>query len=77
MRDERKRLRLSKAKKGLVEGLTKPVHNAAGELVTRALMGLEGSPRAGGSVLSVPYSSEDRIEPFCTSSSLMFDGKGS
>ena len=40
-RDSRKKLRLSRAKKGLVEGLTKLVHDAAGELVSNALSGLE------------------------------------
>ena len=42
--EDRRKLRLSRAKKGLVEGLTKLVHDAAGELVTDALMGLEESP---------------------------------
>ena len=44
--DERKR-RLSKAKKGLIEGLTRLVHDAAGELVTNALIGLDESPGGG------------------------------
>ena len=43
--EDRRKLRLSRAKKGLVEGLTKLMHDAAGELVTDALMGLEESPR--------------------------------
>ena len=38
MADSRKRLCLSQAKKGLVEGLTKLMHDAAGELVTSALI---------------------------------------
>ena len=45
MADSSNKFRLTRAKKGLVEGLTKLVHEAAGELVTDELIGLEESPR--------------------------------
>ena len=68
MADSSKKLRLTRAKKGLVEGLTKLVHEAAGELVTDALIGLEESPR--GSAASRPSISGGRAGSFrvCSSS---------
>ena len=59
----RKKLRLIQAKKGLVDGLTKVISDAAGELLTSALSGLEGeSPSSSKAVV------QDRHEPRSTSS---------
>ena len=72
--DSRKKLRLSRAKKGLVEGLTKLVHDAAGELVTNALIGLEESPLRAESAITPPVSG-GRTESFCVSSSRVCNGQ--
>ena len=72
---DRKKLRLSRAKKGLVEGLTKLVHDAAGELVSNALSGLEESPLGrAASAITLPVSG-GRTESFGATSSRVCNGQ--
>lgn len=75
MADSRKKLRLSQAKKGLVDGLAKLVHDAAGELVTNALLGLEESPSGRAVSAITPPVSGGLTESFRIGSSRMCNGQ--
>ena len=73
--EDRRKLRLSRAKKGLVEGLTKLVHDAAGELVTDALMGLEESPRGRSASARSSSLAAGRTDTFRVSPSRVCNGQ--